>query len=64
MMQLKNVMPASLACVCCHEIPEVNAFHLKCKARLPWNAAVLGFFAVEFNCEGNPFLKGFSSEIS
>ena len=28
---------------CCHEIPEVKAFHLKGKARLSWNTADLEF---------------------
>ena len=27
-------MPTSLECVCCHEIPDVKAFHLKVNARL------------------------------
>ena len=56
-------MSTSSECVCCHEIPVVKAFHLKFKARLSWNAAVLEFFAVEFNFEGNYFLKEFFSEI-
>ena len=46
-------MSASLECVCCHEISPVKAFHLKFKAKLSWNTAVLEFFAVEFNCLGN-----------
>ena len=29
----KNI-PTELECECCHEIPEVKAFHLKGKARL------------------------------
>ena len=65
---VKNVkrsqLPTSLECVCCHEIPAVKAFHLKFKARLSWNTAVLEFFAVEFNCVGNHFLEEFFSEIS
>ena len=36
-------MPTGLECVCCHEIPEVKAFHLKGKARLSWNTAALLF---------------------
>ena len=36
-------MPTGLECVCCHEIPEVKAFHLKGKARLSWNTAALQF---------------------
>ena len=36
-------MPSGLECVCCHEIPEVKAFHLKGKARLSWNTAALLF---------------------
>ena len=34
-------MPTSLECVCCHEISEVKAFHLKGKTRLSWNTAAL-----------------------
>ena len=34
-------MQTGLGCVCCHEIPEVNAFHLKGKARLSWNTGAL-----------------------
>ena len=36
-------MPIRLKCVCCHEIPEVKAFHVKGKARLSWNTAALEF---------------------
>ena len=36
-------MPTRLECVCCHEIPEVKAFHLKGKARLSWNTAAMEF---------------------
>ena len=36
-------MPTRLECVCCHEIPEVKAFHLKGKARLSSNTAALEF---------------------
>ena len=50
--------------MCCHEVPAVKAFHLKFKAGLSWNTAVLEFFAVEFNCVGNHFLEEFFSEIS
>ena len=57
-------MPTSLECVCCYEIPAVQAFHLKFKAILSWNTAALEFFAVEFNCVGNHFLEEFFSEIS
>ena len=39
-------MPTGLECVCCHEIPEVKAFHLKGKARLSWNTAALEFTEV------------------
>ena len=35
-------------CVCCHEILAFKAFHLNLKLRLPWNTAVLVFFAVKF----------------
>ena len=49
--------------VCCHEIEAVKAFHLKFKARLSWNTAVLEIFDVEFNCVGNLFLEEFFSEI-
>ena len=34
-------MPTRLECMCCHEIPEVKAFHLKSNARL-----------VEYSCSG------------
>ena len=37
-------MSTSLECICYHEIPAVKAFHLKLKARLSWNTAVLEFF--------------------
>ena len=37
-------MPTGLECVCCHEIPEVKAFHLKGKARL--STAALEFAEV------------------
>ena len=57
-------MSTSLECMCYHEIPVVKAFHLKFKARLSWNTAVLEFFAVEFNCVGNHFLEESFSEIS
>ena len=57
-------MSTSLECVCYHEILAVKAFHLKFKARLSWNTAVLEFFAVEFNCVGNHFLEESFSEIS
>ena len=57
-------MPTSLECVCYQEILAVNAFHLKYKARLSWNTAVLEFFAVDFNCVGNHFLEESFSEIS
>ena len=50
-------MLTSLECVCCHEIPAVKASHLKFKARLSWNTAVLDFFAAEFCCVGNHFLE-------
>ena len=36
-------MPTGLECVCCNEIPEVKAIHLKSKARLSWNTAALEF---------------------
>ena len=36
-------MPIELECVCCHEMPEVKAFHLRDKARLSWNTAALEF---------------------
>ena len=36
-------MQTRLECMCCYEIPEVEAFHLKGKLRLPWNTAVLEF---------------------
>ena len=39
-------MPTGLECVCCHEVPEVKAFHLKGKARLSWNTAALEFTEV------------------
>ena len=39
-------IPTGLECVCCHEIPEVKAFHLKGKARPSWNAAALEFTKV------------------
>ena len=39
-------MPTGLECVCCHEIPEVQAFHLKGKARLSWNSDALEFTEV------------------
>ena len=44
--------------VCCHEIREVEVFHLKGKIRLFWNLSDLEDFAkfVENNCEGNDFL--------
>ena len=48
----------------CHEIRTVKALHLKFKARLSWNTAVLEFFAVQFNYVGNHFLEGFFSEMS
>ena len=57
-------MSTSLECVCYHEIPAVKAFHLKFKARLSWNTAILEFFAVEFNCVRNRFLEESFSEIS
>ena len=57
-------MSTNLECVCYHEIPAVKAFHLKVKARLSWNTAVLECFAVEFNCVGNHFLEESFSEIS
>ena len=57
-------IPTSTEWVCCHNIPAVKTFHLKFKARLSWNTAVLEFFAVEFNCVGNYFLEKFFSEIS
>ena len=57
-------MSTSLKCVCCHEIAVVKACHLKFKATLSWNTAVLEFFAVEFNCVGNHFLEEPFSEIS
>ena len=57
-------IPSSLECTCCHEIPAVKAFHLKFKARLSWNTAVLELFAVEFNCVGNHFSEESFSEIS
>ena len=41
----KNI-PTELECECCHEIPEVKAFHLKGKARLSWNTAALEFTEV------------------
>ena len=53
-----------IECVCYQEILAVNAFHLKYKARLSWNTAVLEFFAVDFNCVGNHFLEESFSEIS
>ena len=36
-------IPIRLECVCCYEIPEVRAFHLRGKATLPWNTAALEF---------------------
>ena len=57
-------IPTSLECLHCHEIPAFKAFHLKFKARLSWNTAVLELFALEFNCEENYFLEEFFSEIS
>ena len=39
-------MPTGLECMCCPEIPEVKAFHLKGKARLSWNTAALEFTEV------------------
>ena len=36
-------MSTNQECVCCHEIPAVKAFHLKFKAGLSWNTAVLEF---------------------
>ena len=54
----------SLEYMCCHEILAVKAFHLKFKATLSWNSAVLEFFAVEFNCVGGHFLEEYFSEIS
>ena len=36
-------MQTRLECACCHEIPEVEALHLKGKARLSWNTVVLEF---------------------
>ena len=39
-------MQTGLECVCCHEIPEVKAFHLKDKARLSWNTVALEFTEV------------------
>ena len=50
-------MSTSLECMWYHEILAVKAFHLKFKARLSWNTAVLEFFALEFNCVGNHFLE-------
>ena len=52
-------IPTSLECLHCHEIPAFKAFHLKFKARLSWNTAVLELFALEFNCEENYFLEVF-----
>ena len=46
-----------------HKILEVKAFHFKCKVRLSWNTAVLEYFALKFNYEGNHFLEEFFSEI-
>ena len=46
-----------------YEIQAVKAFHLKFKARLSGNKAVLEFFDVEFNCVGNHILEEFFSEI-
>ena len=57
-------MSTSLECVCSHEIPAIKEFYLKFKARLPWNTAVLEFFAVELNCVGNHFLEESFPEIS
>ena len=57
-------MSNSLECMCYHEILAVQVFHLKFKAKLSWNTAVLDFFAVEFNCVGNHFLEESFSEIS
>ena len=54
----------SLEYVCCHGILAVKAFHLKFRATLSWNSAVLEFFAVEFNCVGGHFLEESFSEIS
>ena len=39
-------MPTGLECVCCYEIPEVKALHLKGKAILSWNTAALEFTEV------------------
>ena len=55
-------MSTSLEYLC--EIPAVKGFHLKFKARLSWNTAILEFFAVEFNCVRNRFLEESFSEIS
>ena len=57
-------MSTSLECVCYHEIPAVKVSHLKFKARISWNTAVLEFFTVEFNCVRNCFLEESFSEIS
>ena len=44
--QKSENMPTGLECVCCKEIPEVKAIHLKGKARLSWNTAALEFTEV------------------
>ena len=44
--QKSENMPTGSECVCCNEIPEVKAIHLKGKARLSWNTAALEFTEV------------------
>ena len=39
-------IPTGLECVCCHEVSEVKAFHLKDKARRSWNTAAQEFIEV------------------
>ena len=41
-------IPTRLVCVCCHEFPEVKAFHLKVKAVISWNTAALEFAKQSF----------------
>ena len=60
----REKMPTRYECVCYHKIPAVKAFHLKFKARLSWNTALIEFFPAEFNFVGNHFLEEFFSEIS
>ena len=52
-------------CMCCHKIPEVNAFHLKGRPRLSWNTAALEFLQnLSKITDRNNSLVEFLSEIS